>query len=1000
MAEIIVASSLDKDAAVAGMSLVSAQPVPVTFEQLPLSKVKISKAVSKRPVHVPLPSASVANGFDNNDSSIPTLLTSSSCHITPVNSQINSLVTKTECEPLELSSDCRSPSDNRPSNSAQSPDESIPKTTDVLTSVNTSKEADSSSIIVGEEVARCVVVDLQGNMVAQEHASVQAPAVPCIVDEQLLVEATHDHQPRHTRTSDSTNNSRTCDESNSCVKGNKNISFYVEGAENKVSRKPEKKKCKNNMNSKFNSSKMTSHSDFRWDVDEDIVKSEYTLVSEPEQEDLTVKSECEVLNFVRARRKSANKARLKWKKIHEVDTIGKFGRKRKMHLNILPRKKHASEADDPLESIVNEAVVLDLPVWAQCLTSVRVLDNNWVVGVAASKEILHQTLEGHSRSVLCDYVKSHPSSLQQRHLARSQASRIMWHHQRIEFDGVPFSIVSSDDLKCAFGMKYKTKRRDPSKPAENIIAERPEGNFGQEGRADEHRGQTATRNVHKNPTRGGVDESVVPKKRYKDVTFTSCTARITVKVIVKYPGYAVPSHAMLTERKLMLKALRRDMSNGLDLEKEEFYHVTLPLSSVHNHPLQGRSRGVHPSISNKIKELISDGITAPKVIKGILDSHVEMQHVGDMIVPQPDDRAYYPRLKDIANLVYYLGKKMGITAKRKVSSEQVTLETSQRKRRKQKRARSGENEIVSDNVMSDSMPLQASTLQEAVQTFCTDESERGSLGDLEGRGCLPTTDVVSKDGHGEVGCLAEMVRGQLDTLRSLTYTLHEAVGLQEIYQSLQVILNQYVSNQHHALQDGITEAPAVSNQHHTLQDGITEAPAVSNQHHALQDGITEAPAATFIIQDPIVDPLSTSPAQGVPVSTAEHVVISERDETGSGITSKPRSVQNISSQHVRQLRTPVALQCLATSMVPTLTVSQLSRSGSQNPHQTHIVTSVSHGGNNTTTTIPTQTFQTLTPATQDGSPAPLHLSLPPYIYYVQEVTVPESSQNWTYTTSS
>lgn len=442
-----------------------------------------------------------------------------------------------------------------------------------------------------------------------------------------------------------------------------------------------------------------------------------------------------------------------------------------------------------------------------------------------------------------------------------------------------------------------------------------------------------------------------------------------ITISYRYPGYAVSHNALASERKVMLRALRRDMSEGSTLEKEELYHVTLPLSSVHNHVLQGRSRGIHPSITSKIKELVGEGVTAPKVIKGILDNHVEMQHVGDIVVPQPDDRAYYPRLKDIANLVYTLCKKMGISAKRKVSSEQPTFETIQRKKRKHRRTRSdGENEVVcSDNVMSDSVPLQASTLQEAVQTFCTDEPDRGNLGGLEGRECI-SSDVAPRD-ESEVTGLAEMVRGQLDTLRSLTYSLHEVGSLQEMYQSLQVILNQYMTNNHHTLQEGIAETPA---------------------------------ATAFIIQDPMVDPLSStaSPAQGIPESTAEHLVISERDGTGSGITSKPRNTQNIGSQHVRQLRPPVALQCLTTNVLPTLAVSQLPRSTSQNPH-THIVTSVPHSGNNpATATIPPPTYQTLGPAIQEGSPAPVHLSLPPYFYYVQEVTVPESSQNWTYTTSS
>lgn len=56
-------------------------------------------------------------------------------------------------------------------------------------------------------------------------------------------------------------------------------------------------------------------------------------------------------------------------------------------------------------SIPKEPGPSTLPLWAQRLTSVRLVDDMWVVGVASSSSVLHQTLEGHSRSVLCDYIK-------------------------------------------------------------------------------------------------------------------------------------------------------------------------------------------------------------------------------------------------------------------------------------------------------------------------------------------------------------------------------------------------------------------------------------------------------------------------------------------------------------------------------------------------------------------------------------------------------------------
>lgn len=56
-------------------------------------------------------------------------------------------------------------------------------------------------------------------------------------------------------------------------------------------------------------------------------------------------------------------------------------------------------------SMPKEQAPSTLPLWAQRLTSVRLVDDMWVVGVASSSSVLHQTLEGHSRSVLCDYIK-------------------------------------------------------------------------------------------------------------------------------------------------------------------------------------------------------------------------------------------------------------------------------------------------------------------------------------------------------------------------------------------------------------------------------------------------------------------------------------------------------------------------------------------------------------------------------------------------------------------
>lgn len=986
-----MAERLTVTSAVENVSMPVEQTLPVSLDRLSLPRVKAPKSTVRKSIQIPLTESSLEEDLESVQTPLPSLMSSGLCHVSAMPSQMGGH----GCESEKMK--CATPESHfkvperqmdksdglgRGLSSADGGCEDEPG--GVLTALGGGGSVDSSTIVIGEGMTGCVVVDLQGNMVVQEHSADQTSAGPYLVEEQLLVQVTQEAQHQQAELA---NNTRVYAGGPQYIRGNAVDPIFSDLQRKGVNKKQVMDK-KEEIAAKTNCKALQSQPNFesRWNFREVLVKPECPLISlgEIPEEEFLGEEDSENEEQGRPRRKSAKKARLRWKNIHEVDDIGKLKTKKPKRLQMQPREKGNCMLEKVMPSMPKEQAPSTLPLWAQRLTSVRLVDDMWVVGVASSSSVLHQTLEGHSRSVLCDYIKSHPSSLEQRHRTRAQVSRIMWHHQRIMFDGVPFTIVSSDDLKCAFGMNYKIKRKGTDASAEGKLAtNKVEEEFVEEeaiGGCTELKEAGGEGHPGKEQVTKIADTNNQPKKRYKDVTYTSCTARITVKVIVKYPGYAVSPNATAKERKVMLKALRRDIEQGLALEKEELYHVTMPLSSVHNHPLQGKSRGVHPSITNKIKELVSKGITAPKVIKGLLDDHVKKQHFEDMVVPHDDDRAYYPRLKDIANLVYTQCKKMGISAKRKVVQEQPALDTTQKKRKKHKKARiEDETEAEgSDNVIGDSMPLQASTLQEAVQTFCTDDPDRGSsMGGVSERECLPPENLT-RDNSGEVASLAEVVRGQLDTLRSLTYSITEAGPLHEICQSLQMVLNQYMGNSHHSL---------------PLPEGMSEASGT---------------ATAFIIQEPMVGQLSSSasPAQTVPETTADPLDMPDRDAGGSGITVKARSAHSIGSQQVRQLRPPVALQCLTTSMVPTLAVSQLPRVSTQTPHQTHththIMTSLpTHNAPAPATPLHPPTYQTLGPAaSQEGSPAQVHVSLPPYFYYVQEVTVPETSQSWTYTSSS
>ncbi|XP_050696268.1 uncharacterized protein LOC126985439 isoform X2 [Eriocheir sinensis] len=830
-------------------------------------------------------------------------------------------------------------------------------------------------VLGGDDLPQCVVLDLQGNVVVQEpppphtpappHQSAP-PAPPYLVDQPILVQV--GHGATQTRAGGGA--------------GGNILGSYTEIAQGK--RGVERESQVGGGSIKLTNGVTKAEFEPRWSFRGMEVKVDQIPSAPlpppppppPTEDSAGEEEEDHGEEMGRPRRKSAKRARQRWKSISEVEGGRGTGGRSRRPTPAPPRPRIKAKGEDVEEAPVAAGVGIEvataeagedeeLPVWARRLSSVRVLEGKWVVGVAATNEVLQETLEAHSRSVLCDYIKSHPSSLEQRHKTKCQASRIMWHHQRVSFDGVPFTILSSNDLKCAFAMNYKLKRKNKGS-GENNTEQKGEmiGDFGGGGGGgggargggedyhhQQHQQQQPTGNNHHHhhsspPPPPASSEQ--PKRKYKDIWFTSCPARITVKVIVKYPGFAVSPGALAGERKAVMKALRRELVQGGSPQREELFHVTLPLRRLHNHPLRGHSRGIHPSVDAKVVALLREGITAPKVIQRLLERHVEATMASDPVPPHPEDRAFHPRLKDVANLVYTRCRQLGIATRRR-PPDQPPLHAPHRKRRRSRRPRGedgegdGEGDGDGDGDGGCDDALGASTLQEAVQTFCTEESEQGSLG--EGRD-------MGRGTAGEVAGLAEMVRGQLDTLRGLTYTLQEVGPLQEVYQGLQGLISQYV-------------APAGTGT--GLGGGAL--------------GEVAQPTATFILQDPAtVDNLALPPS-GPCVAEVPDLTLQDKD--GADGTNKPRGTAGL-----RQLRPPVALQCLTTSMVPTL-VSQLPRAPTHAPPP--------HGVASPAPAPPT--YQTLAPVAQDGNP-PVHLSLPPYFYYVQEVTVPETSQTWTYSTSS
>ena len=81
------------------------------------------------------------------------------------------------------------------------------------------------------------------------------------------------------------------------------------------------------------------------------------------------------------------------------------------------------------------------------------------------------------------------------------------------------------------------------------------------------------------------------------------------------------------------------------------FFVSLPLLSVHTHPLIGIARRMNNEIRQQIQQYVNEGITNVKVIKKCLRKYV-LDHCSDKVNPLPDDRSYYPTNKDIINCVH------------------------------------------------------------------------------------------------------------------------------------------------------------------------------------------------------------------------------------------------------------------------------------------------------------------------------------------------------------
>ena len=113
-------------------------------------------------------------------------------------------------------------------------------------------------------------------------------------------------------------------------------------------------------------------------------------------------------------------------------------------------------------------------------------------------------------------------------------------------------------------------------------------------------------------------------------------------------------------REEKLKALQMAITSGKDIKTTKKYYISLPAEEAHHQTHQtggmhGMAQRMYPRVTQKIRELVSDGITEVPIVCQMLRHYVNNELCKEDR-PSCSDRAYYLTKDDIKNHVYQAKK--------------------------------------------------------------------------------------------------------------------------------------------------------------------------------------------------------------------------------------------------------------------------------------------------------------------------------------------------------
>ncbi|XP_077175313.1 calcium-responsive transcription factor isoform X3 [Paroedura picta] len=276
------------------------------------------------------------------------------------------------------------------------------------------------------------------------------------------------------------------------------------------------------------------------------------------------------------------------------------------------------------------------PAWARRLRSCEKIGDSYR-GYCSSETDLDSVLilhKQHTQSVWGTRQSPSPAK---------PATRLMWKSQYVPYDGIPFVNAGSRAIvmECQYGPRRKGFQPRKSTEQEDISCQ-----------------------------------------LYK----ATCPARIYIKKVQKFPGYRVP-----TDPKIDKKIIRMEQEKAFNMLKKNLievggvlrWYVQLPTQQAHQYhemeevclppsPFSMPSpeedddavrdedcvlpSRLHPQVTEKIRELVSQGIQQVHAVRKQLRKFVEQELFKPDEVPERHNLSYFPTVNDIKNHIHEVQK--------------------------------------------------------------------------------------------------------------------------------------------------------------------------------------------------------------------------------------------------------------------------------------------------------------------------------------------------------